>query len=124
MGEPVKIYDLATQTIRLFGLEPGKDVKIEITGLRPGEKIYEELLIDCDAATATKHSKIFSAHEAKLSWAELLPQLTNLLAAASIGQVNECVTALKQLVPGYQPMGEYATKEFAPLKVKLAAEIL
>jgi FlaA1/EpsC-like NDP-sugar epimerase len=124
MGEPVKIYDLATQIIRLFGLEPGKDVKIEITGLRPGEKIYEELLIDYAGAVATVHGKIFCAHEAKLSWTELSPQLKNLLAAASIGRVNECVTALQQLVPEYQPMGEYAINEFAPLTVKLAAEIV
>jgi FlaA1/EpsC-like NDP-sugar epimerase len=124
MGEPVKIYDLATQMIRLFGLEPSKDVKIEITGLRPGEKIYEELLIDCNGSIPTRHSKIFSAHEAKLSWTELSPQLKNLLAAASIGEINQCVTALQQLVPEYQPMGEYAINEFAPVKVKLAAEII
>jgi FlaA1/EpsC-like NDP-sugar epimerase len=123
MGEPVKIYDLATQVIRLFGLEPGKDVKIEITGLRPGEKIYEELLIDCNGAIPTGHAKIFSAHEAKLTWTELSPQLNNLLTAASLGRVQECVKALHQLVPEYQPMGEYAISEFAPLKVKLAAEI-
>jgi FlaA1/EpsC-like NDP-sugar epimerase len=124
MGEPVKIYDLATQIIRLFGLEPDKDVKIEITGLRPGEKIYEELLIDCNGSTATGHAKIFCAHEAKLNWTELSPQLKNLLAAASIGRVNECVTALHQLVPEYQPMGEYAINLPAPMEVKLAAEIL
>jgi FlaA1/EpsC-like NDP-sugar epimerase len=124
MGEPVKIYDLATQMIRLFGLEPGKDVKIEITGLRPGEKIYEELLIDCGGAIPTGHTKIFSAHEAKLSWTELSPQLNNLLAVASIGRIHECVTALQQLVPEYQPMGECAIDEFAPREVKLAAEII
>jgi FlaA1/EpsC-like NDP-sugar epimerase len=108
MGEPVKIYDLAAQMIRLHGLEPHKDVKIEVTGLRPGEKIYEELLIDCDAAVPTGHPKIFCAHEAKLAWQDLAPQLTNLLEAAADCEVNECVSVLHNLVPEYQPMGKYA----------------
>jgi FlaA1/EpsC-like NDP-sugar epimerase len=108
MGEPVKIYDLATQMIRLHGLEPHKDVLIEVVGLRPGEKIYEELLIDCDAALATGHPKIFCAHEAKLGWKELSPQLTKLLDAAAECEVTECVSALHGLVPEYQPMGQYA----------------
>jgi FlaA1/EpsC-like NDP-sugar epimerase len=108
MGEPVKIFDLATQMIRLHGMEPHKDVTIEIVGLRPGEKIYEELLIDCDAALPTGHPKIFCAREAKLAWKELSPQLTNLLEAAAECEVTECVSALHDLVPEYQPMGQYA----------------
>ncbi len=108
MGEPVKIYDLAMQMIRLHGMEPDRDVKIEITGLRPGEKIYEELLIDCNAALETGHPKIFCAREAKLGWKELSQQLDNLLAAAERGDIAECVLTLKNLVPEYQPMGQYA----------------
>ena len=108
MGEPVKIFDLATQMIRLHGMEPHKDVTIEIVGLRPGEKIYEELLIDCDAALPTGHPKIFCAREAKLAWKELSPQLTNLLEAAAECEVTGCVSALHDLVPEYQPMGQYA----------------
>jgi FlaA1/EpsC-like NDP-sugar epimerase len=117
MGEPVKIYDLATQIIRLHGMEPHRDVKIEITGLRPGEKIYEELLIDCDAALPTGHPKIFCAHEAKLGWKELSPQLTNLLDAAADCEVTECVSALHRLVPEYQPMGQYAKVKYEVLAV-------
>ncbi len=108
MGEPVKIYDLAAQMIRLHGLEPEKDVKIEVTGLRPGEKIYEELLIDCEAALPTGHPKIFCAREAKLAWSKLEPQLTSLVDAAIDCEVTECVTVLHKLVPEYQPMGQYA----------------
>lgn len=111
MGEPVKIYDLAIQMILLHGMEPHQDVTIEIVGLRPGEKIYEELLIDCNAALPTGHPKIFSAREAKLAWKELSPQLTNLLAAAAECEVSECVAALHELVPEYQPMGKYAPIE-------------
>jgi FlaA1/EpsC-like NDP-sugar epimerase len=112
MGEPVKIYDLAAQMIRLHGMEPHKDVKIEITGLRPGEKIYEELLIDCNAAVPTGHPKIFCAREAKLAWEDLAPQLTNLLGAAAECEVTECVSALHHLVPEYQPMGQYAKVKY------------
>lgn len=118
MGEPVKIYDLATQIVRLHGLEPHKDVKIEITGLRPGEKIYEELLIDCDAALSTGHPKIFCAHEAKLGWDELAAQLTYLLDAAAQSNVAECVMALRNLVPEYKPMGQYAKVKARELVVK------
>ncbi len=118
MGEPVKIYDLATQIVRLHGLEPHKDIKIEITGLRPGEKIYEELLIDCDAALATDHPKIFCAREAKLGWSELSQQLTSLLEAAACGNVAECVMSLRNLVPEYQPMGQYAKVKQRRLIVK------
>jgi FlaA1/EpsC-like NDP-sugar epimerase len=108
MGEPVKIYDLAAQMIRLHGLEPHRDVKIEVIGLRPGEKIYEELLIDCDAALPTGHPKIFCAREAKIAWKDLAPQLTTLLEAAVDCEVTECVSAIHHLVPEYQPMGQYA----------------
>ncbi len=118
MGEPVKIYDLATQIIRLHGMEPDKDIKIEITGLRPGEKIHEELLIDCNAAITTRHPKIFCAREAKLSWKDLAPQLTNLLSAAAENKVTECVSILHLLVPEYQPMGQYAQLKNRELVVK------
>jgi FlaA1/EpsC-like NDP-sugar epimerase len=117
MGEPVKIYDLAAQMIRLHGMEPHKDVTIEVTGLRPGEKIYEELLIDCDAALPTGHPKIFCAREAKLAWKELSPQLTSLLDAAAECDVTECVSVLHDLVPEYQPMGQYAKVKYEVLAV-------
>jgi FlaA1/EpsC-like NDP-sugar epimerase len=123
MGEPVKIYDLAAKMIRLYGLEPDKDVKIEVTGLRPGEKIYEELLIDCDAALPTGHPKIFCAREAKLAWKELEPQLTNLLDAAAECEVTECVSVLHDLVPEYQPMGQYAKVKSEAVAVSMAVSI-
>ena len=59
MGKPVKIYDLAVSLIKLMGYEPNKDIQIEITGLRPGEKLYEEILMSEEGLTATKHNKIF-----------------------------------------------------------------
>ena len=59
MGEPVKIYDLAVSLIKLLGYEPNVDIPIEITGLRPGEKLYEEILMSEEGLTSTKHDKIF-----------------------------------------------------------------
>jgi FlaA1/EpsC-like NDP-sugar epimerase len=59
MGEPVKISDLANDLIRLAGREPGKDIQIEYTGIRPGEKMYEELFTDREDMAATKHQRIF-----------------------------------------------------------------
>lgn len=61
MGEPVKIADLARDMIKLSGLEPGVDIKIEFTGLRPGEKLFEELLLNEEGISATKYKKIFIA---------------------------------------------------------------
>jgi FlaA1/EpsC-like NDP-sugar epimerase len=123
MGEPVKIYDLAAKMIRLHGLEPEQDIPIQVTGLRPGEKIYEELLIDCDAAVPTGHPKIFCAREAKLGWDELAPQLTTLLDAAAECAVTDCVSVLHKLVPEYQPMGQYAKVKSETLALSMAASI-
>jgi FlaA1/EpsC-like NDP-sugar epimerase len=103
MGDPVKIYDLAEQMIRLSGLTPGKDIEIKITGLRPGEKLYEELLIDGDNIQPTHHPKIFSAYEEKFSWKELEPMLQVLFQAAQAGDKIGIVRQLQRLVAGYQP---------------------
>ncbi|MBR8826980.1 MAG: polysaccharide biosynthesis protein [Gomphosphaeria aponina SAG 52.96 = DSM 107014] len=103
MGEPIRIYDLAVQMIRLSGLEPGRDIEIEITGLRPGEKLYEELLIDGENIRPTKHPKIFSAHEQLRSWETLQPLLEELLEAARINNNDALVSKIKELVPEYQP---------------------
>jgi FlaA1/EpsC-like NDP-sugar epimerase len=120
MGEPVKIYDLAAQMIRLHGMEPGREIEIEITGLRPGEKIYEELLLDCDGAIRTGHPKIFCAREAKLDWQDLCPQLTQLIKAATDCEVDECVSIVRHLVPEYQPMGQYAGVASLPVVIGTA----
>lgn len=86
MGEPVKIKDLATKMVHLSGLEvkhkkrPNGDIEIKCTGLRPGEKLFEELLIG-DNVTGTDHSRILSAHEVKMPWANLDPLLDKLKVA-------------------------------------------
>ena len=103
MGEPVKICDLARQMIRLSGLVPDYDIAIEYTGLRPGEKLYEELLVDINCAEATRHPRIFCAFESKLSWNLLQPKLESLFLQVRSGDTINILQALKQLVPEYQP---------------------
>jgi FlaA1/EpsC-like NDP-sugar epimerase len=102
MGEPVRIYDLALQMIRLSGLELGQDIDIEITGLRPGEKLYEELLIDTDKARPTDHPKIFCAHEHFLAWDKLQIKLEQLLNYIQVNDRQGLVKSLQDLVPEYR----------------------
>jgi len=102
MGEPVKILDMAKDLIRLHSLEPDKDIRIEITGLRPGEKLFEELLNAEEGVIETEHEEIFKAIcSRKLTMNELetqISQLFNLLKNGSTGSVREL---LKSIVPTY-----------------------
>ena len=82
MGEPVKIIDLARKMISLSGFEVGKDIEIKITGLRPGEKLYEELLMKEDGLAATENGKIHIGRPAKASLDTLMPKLDELHAIA------------------------------------------
>lgn len=75
MGEPVKIYDLAVSLIKLLGYEPNVDIPIQITGLRPGEKLYEEILMTEEGLKATKHDKIFVSKPIHLEMNELEEKL-------------------------------------------------
>jgi len=113
MGEPVKIYDLATQMIRLSGLVPEEDIAIKITGLRPGEKLYEELLISGDKIQKTRHGQIFCSHEYFLPWEELLPQLERLFSFAENNDISALKQLLEKLVPEYSPERVSATGNVA-----------
>jgi FlaA1/EpsC-like NDP-sugar epimerase len=99
MGEPVKIYDLALQMIRLSGLVPDDDIPIKITGLRPGEKLYEELLISGDNVRQTRHEQIYCSDEGFLAWGGLEPQLNQLFLHAEQNNIRALKQVLKQLVP-------------------------
>jgi FlaA1/EpsC-like NDP-sugar epimerase len=106
MGEPVKIMDLARRMVELSGHtvrdeeHPEGDVEIEITGLRPGEKLYEELLIG-DNPEGTSHPRIMKAHEDCVPWTELSGQLADLWAATQINDVDRQREILRALVHGY-----------------------
>lgn len=102
MGEPVKIYDLAKRMIRLSGLTPDVDIKIVETGLRPGEKLYEELLNDKEKTIATYHKKIMIAQVRKYEYETVIEQLTPMLATARQGEAMEMVRCMKLLVPEFK----------------------
>jgi FlaA1/EpsC-like NDP-sugar epimerase len=102
MGKPVKIVDLAINMIRLSGLEPNKDIKIEFTGLRPGEKLYEELLSDMEEVLPTHHEKIKIAKvERKDFKCEVLRAITSLKNLYGLSE-QEIIELFEVLVPEYK----------------------
>lgn len=111
MGEPVRIIDLARRMVELSGLSiqdagnPNGDIEIQINGLRPGEKLYEELLIG-DNPLPTQHPRIMKAHEDFLPWQQVTTKLEQLQQSLAINDVPQIRTILKELVPGYQPEGD------------------
>ncbi len=111
MGESVKIIDLAKRMVELSGLTVrddanlNGDIEIQVTGLRPGEKLYEELLIG-DNPLPTSHSRIMKAHEDFLPWGELQAKLAGLTQALDVNDAPQIRTLLKDFAPGYQPEGE------------------
>ena len=111
MGEPVRIYDLATRIVELSGLtlkderNPHGDIDIKVTGLRPGEKLFEELLIG-DNPKPTQHPRILKSQESFLPWEQLHGQLHSLNLALSVNDVPLIRSFLQKLVTGYQPSDE------------------
>lgn len=102
MGEPVKIFNLATNMIILSGLRYPEDIDIKITGLRPGEKIYEELLADGENTIKTYHDKIMIAKSRHIDVLSVEKQINELTSMNSLTQPLEIVSALKLLMPEYK----------------------
>jgi FlaA1/EpsC-like NDP-sugar epimerase len=108
MGEPVKIVDLAQRMIELSGFSlqneenPDGDIAIEVVGLRPGEKLYEELLIG-DNPMPTEHPRILKAQETFKAWAELEKELMTLQGSLNAGDAHSIYEQLKHLVTGFTP---------------------
>ena len=104
MGEPVRIMDLAQKLIRAYGYEPNVDMPIKIIGLRPGEKLYEELLMDSerDKMTKTAHKKIFVANVDRVDDAQFARMMERLEAAAEHND-ESAVEAVAEVVPTYHP---------------------
>ncbi|MBP1962316.1 polysaccharide biosynthesis protein [Paenibacillus aceris] len=104
MGDPVKIVDLATDLIRLSGFEPGVDIEINFTGMRPGEKLYEELLLSEEGIGNTTHDRIFVGSPSKISHSELAKEIVRLekIVCEEQGTVRE---AVKHLVPNFSNVG-------------------
>lgn len=101
MGRPVKIYDLAVNMIKLSGLEPGKDIKIVEVGLRPGEKLYEELLVKTEELDKTKNKLIFIERDKPISLEELEQKLQLLRNGVQAGDDHAMKEMIKQVVPTF-----------------------
>ncbi len=105
MGEPVRIADMATDLIRLMGKEPGHEIRIEFTGVRPGEKIYEELLIDSeDSRTSCPEVWIDGAPPPAMEWPDLAARLTTLFTTAREGDRPTALRILTELVADFSPV--------------------
>ena len=108
MGEPIRIYDLAVKMIKLSGLQvldennPDGDIEIKYTGLRPGEKLYEELLV-AGNFSLTKNKLIMRAKEEMISWDKLEPMLAEIKEAATYSETEKIYKMLKQLIPEFNP---------------------
>ncbi|MBQ1226732.1 MAG: polysaccharide biosynthesis protein, partial [Alistipes sp.] len=102
MGQPVRIADLAENMIRLAGLVPGKDIKITYTGLRPGEKLFEELLNQKETTIPTKNKKILTAKVREYDFDIVSEQIDQLIALAQRGKVYPTVQEMKRIVPEFK----------------------
>lgn len=102
MGEPVKIVDLARDLIKLSGFEPDVDIPIEFIGLRPGEKLYEELLLDEEGITSTRHEKIFIGRPIFSDYKLLIKKLDNLRNVMNRCSDDELKDYLSEIVPTYK----------------------
>ena len=113
MGKSVKIVDLAKKMIKLSGLELGKDIQIVFTGLRPGEKLFEELLNDAENAIPTHHSQIMKAKVAEVEYAYISSKIDELIALFDLQDNSKIVSLMKVLVPEFKSMNS----EFQKLDV-------
>jgi FlaA1/EpsC-like NDP-sugar epimerase len=104
MGQPVKIIDLAKKMIRLAGFIPYKDIDIKIIGLRPGEKLYEELLNDTSKTLATHNEKILIAQEIQDNFKTIHAATINLLESIEEISNEEIVASMKKIVPEFKSM--------------------
>ena len=102
MGKPVKIVDLATNMIRLSGLEPGKDIKIQFSGLRPGEKLYEELLSDKELILPTHHEKIKIATIEKRDYTDEIIKINSALDDIYSLTETDVIELFREIVPEYR----------------------
>jgi FlaA1/EpsC-like NDP-sugar epimerase len=102
MGEPVRILTVAEEMIRLHGLAPDKDIPIIFTGMRPGEKLYEDLMTPLEKSEQTAHPKIFKAINDTIK-TDIIKQVALLEKAAVEGDKPRIIAILKEIIPAYNP---------------------
>jgi FlaA1/EpsC-like NDP-sugar epimerase len=103
MGEPVKIVDLARDLIELSGFRPGEDIEIRFTGVRPGEKLFEELSMTEEHADKTRHPKIFVGRARRVEWDEIVGRIAELMQMADSGDPDAVRALLARAIPEYSP---------------------
>jgi FlaA1/EpsC-like NDP-sugar epimerase len=106
MGEPVRILDLVHNLIRLSGLEPDRDIKIDFVGLRPGEKLFEELKLEGEDVGPTSHEKIRLLTGSKMTFEQISGWLDELSVLVAAKNVHGLITKLVSIVPEYWPSPE------------------
>jgi FlaA1/EpsC-like NDP-sugar epimerase len=116
MGEPVRIMDLAIQLIRLSGFTPYEDIDIRVTGLRPGEKLYEELLIDGEGVMPTSHEKIRVLASLPVNREKLLATYTQLLSSACRSDIGSLMQTLKYMLPEFRHNNTYGDSPPLPFR--------
>ena len=124
MGEPIKILDLARDLIRLSGLEVDGDIKIEFTGLEPGEKLYEELLTVQEGVTATRHQRIFVAQPETIEEEKLSAQIDRLEGLANRLDTAGIIAELQEIVPTYKPNRTFAKPPYADDSKKSEVQVI
>ena len=102
MGEPVKVLDVASNLIRLSGLEPHKDIKIKVVGLRPGEKLFEELFAENEPLIPTHHPKINIAQVAESDSDLISAKIDRILNSLSKLTETAVIEEMQEIVPGYK----------------------
>ncbi|MCX7016379.1 MAG: polysaccharide biosynthesis protein, partial [Candidatus Sumerlaeota bacterium] len=107
MGQPVRVLDLARNLITLSGREPDVDIPIQFIGLRPGEKLYEELLTSAEGVQATGVGKVFVTQPARVSSELLRAEMESLRRSAAESDAAAILESLKRLVPDFHPAGEH-----------------
>ncbi|HEY0840814.1 MAG TPA: polysaccharide biosynthesis protein, partial [Vulgatibacter sp.] len=117
MGHPVRIVDLARDLISLSGLEPDEDIEIVFTGIRPGEKLYEEPSSEAEGVDKTRHPKIFIGRLRPPAWEDVAHELTTLRAFADAHGPAEVRAKLQELIPEYRSV----TLEEPPAREEQAA---
>jgi FlaA1/EpsC-like NDP-sugar epimerase len=123
MGQPVRIVELARQLIVLSGLRPDRDIRIEFTGIRPGEKLYEELHCDGEETLRTDHGKISVFAGLALPFDRMTQHLDVLRRACDRRDVRELVFELKDMIPDYNPSKELLQRLIEPGHFRLAQAV-